>query len=137
LMITGEISVTSSGPPNRRPVRIKISSFAELEKTVPNSSYLTPVSDEPGQYNVDTGLLSLAGGAPVVILKYQVHVDPDRRNEFLPVNIIPFWKCESSQTSLLVTYSANVSSRLPGTLSNLSFLIPVDGEVGAVHSKPT
>ncbi|CAG8438632.1 8714_t:CDS:10 [Ambispora leptoticha] len=139
ISITGEISLVS----NRniiQPIKLKVTNFSMLDKTAPNASYINPsTSGEAGEYEVNTEMLALTGGAPVVIMKYQVHIDPDHKNEYVPISIIPQWKCEPNKTAFAINYQPNSHFKFSGTLSDLSFLIPVDGEVvgNAAYSNPT
>lgn len=163
LFITGEItfsyiddqsnnngfsSIRERGEGSPSSLRIRINNFGALEKFVPNTSYLRAVVPEGddnnnnGLFDIDTSLLSLTGGMPVAVIKYQVHVDPESRNSYLPLQIVPQWKCEPDKTSLVITYQINPECKLVTTeankkLSDISFIIPVDGEVVNVQSKPT
>ena len=119
------------------PIRIRIKNFETLEKSAPNTSYIRPVPDCVGQYDIDTGLLSLAGGTSVVVMKYQARIDPESKNTYVPLQVIPHWKCEPNLTSLAVSYQVNPECKLTGSLSELSFIVPVDGQVGTVQSKPS
>ncbi|RHZ71114.1 hypothetical protein Glove_262g43 [Diversispora epigaea] len=174
LLITGEINISysdvnnssirggegeeGSSPP---PLRIKINNFEALEKFVPNASYIRAIvvpedddnsndnnNNNNGLFEIDTGLLSLTGGKSVAVIKYQVHVDPENKSSYLPLQIIPQWKCESNKTSLVIAYQVNPECKLITTaetatdrksskLSDISFIIPVDGDVEYVQSKPT
>jgi len=89
------------------------------------------------QYEIDTGLLSLAGGTSVTVMKYQARIDSESKNTYLPLQVIPHWKCEPNLTSLAVSYQVNSECKLTGNLSELSFIVPVDGQVGTVQSKPS
>ncbi|CAI2164398.1 12077_t:CDS:10 [Funneliformis geosporum] len=140
ILVTGEISLQYNFPTVRdhsHSVRIRIDNFETLEKSAPNTSYLRPAPGLVGLYDIDTCLLSLAGGTSVVVMKYQVHIDPESKNIYVPLQVIPHWKCESNLTSLAVSYQVNPECKLKGNLSELSFIVPVDGEVGTVQSKPT
>ncbi|CAG8603444.1 37246_t:CDS:10 [Gigaspora margarita] len=140
LLVTGEISITyndSTIRDNSMPIRVRINNFDTLEKAVPNTSYLSSVSEVAGVYDLNIGLLSQAGSTPVVVMKYQLRIDPQYKSAFVPLHVIPKWKCEPNQTSLVVSYEVNPEFRLSGTLSELSFMVPVDGEVKTVQSKPT
>ncbi|CAG8496973.1 13234_t:CDS:2 [Racocetra fulgida] len=140
LLVTGEISVTYNDSiirDNSTPIQIRINNFDTLEKAVPNTSYLSSASEVPGVYDLNIGLLSLAGSTPVVVMKYQLHVDPQHKSAFVPLHVTPKWKCESNQTSLVISYEVNPEFRLSGTLTELSFIVPVDGEVKTVQSKPS
>ncbi|KAF0490131.1 cytoskeletal protein syp1 [Gigaspora margarita] len=140
LLVTGEISITyndSTIRDNSMPIRVRINNFDTLEKAVPNTSYLSSVSEVAGVYDLNIGLLSQAGSTPVVVMKYQLRIDPQYKSAFVPLHVIPKWKCEPNQTSLVVSYEVNPEFRLSGTLSELSFMVPVNGEVKTVQSKPT
>ncbi|CAG8595130.1 17610_t:CDS:10 [Dentiscutata erythropus] len=140
LLVTGEISVTYNDSmirDNSTPIRVRINNFDTLEKAVPNVSYLSPVPEVAGVYDLNIELLSQAGGTPVVVMKYQLRIDPQHKSTYVPLHVTPKWKCEPNQTSLVVSYEVNPEFRLSGTLAELSFMIPVDGEVKTVQSKPT
>ncbi|CAG8621881.1 8541_t:CDS:2, partial [Cetraspora pellucida] len=140
LLVTGEISVTYNDSiirDNSTPIRLRINNFDTLEKAVPNTSYLSSASEVPGVYDLDIGLLSLAGSTPVIIMKYQLRIDSQHKSAFVPLHVTPKWKCESNQTSLVISYEVNPEFRLSGTLTELSFIVPVDGEVKTVQSKPS
>ncbi|CAG8447636.1 8564_t:CDS:10 [Diversispora eburnea] len=90
----------------------------------------------------------LITGEIMAVIKYQVHIDPENKNSYLPLQIIPQWKCESNKTSLVIAYQINPECKLITTaetaadrklskLSDISFIIPVDGDVVYVQSKPT
>ncbi|KAF9940698.1 hypothetical protein BGZ67_007039 [Mortierella alpina] len=95
-------------------------------------------------------------GQGVVVLKYQVKTTEEdaKQKTMIPLLVHPAWKCEPHQTSLLINYKANVNCKLasrPGVLpeedsearqesvqlTELSFLMPVSGEVASVQSRPT
>jgi hypothetical protein len=140
ILVTGEISIKYHFPTIRdhsHPIRIRIKNFETLEKSAPNTSYIRPVPDCVGQYDIDTGLLSLAGGTSVVIMKYQARINPESRNAYVPLHVILHWKCEPNLTSLALSYQVNPECKLTGNLSELSFVVPVDGQVGSVQSKPS
>ncbi|RIA99068.1 Muniscin C-terminal mu homology domain-containing protein [Glomus cerebriforme] len=140
ILVTGEIKIQYNFPTIRdhsHPIRIRIKNFETLEKSAPNTSYLRSVPDYVDQFDIDTGLLSLAGGTIVTVMKYQVHIDPESKNTYLPLQVIPHWKCESNLTSLAISYQVNSECKLTGNLSELSFIAPVNGQVGNVQSKPS
>jgi hypothetical protein len=136
ILITGEIGIqyNSTIRNNSHPIRIRIKNFETLEKSAPNTSYLRPVPDYVDQYEINTGLLS---GTPVTVMKYQARIAPESKSKYLPLQVIPQWKCEPNLTSLAVSYQVNSECKLTGKLSELSFIVPVDGQVGNVQSKPS
>ncbi|CAG8640976.1 hypothetical protein RhiirA1_468133 [Rhizophagus irregularis] len=135
ILITGEIGIqyNSTIRDNSHPIRIRIKNFETLVKSAPNTSYLHPVPDYVDQYEINPGLL---GGTPVTVMKYQAHIDPESKDKYLPLQVTPHWKCEPNLTSLAVSYQVNSECKLTGKLSQLSFIVPVDGQVGNVQSKP-
>ncbi|KAF9967642.1 hypothetical protein BGZ70_008769 [Mortierella alpina] len=100
-----------------------------------------------------------AQGPGVVVLKYQVKTTEEdaKQKTMIPLLVHPAWKCEPHQTSLLINYKANVNCKLAShpqrpedsdkdlekdkqenvQLTDLSFLMPVSGEVTSVQSRPT
>ncbi|CAG8531716.1 10315_t:CDS:10 [Acaulospora morrowiae] len=140
LLVTGDISISYNRPSVNdisTPIRIKINNFDVIEKSAPNQSYLREVPGSVGSYDIDTGMLSLAGDIPVAVMKYQLHIDSENTNAYIPLQITPHWKCEPNQLALVIVYQANNKCKLSGTLTDLSFIIPVAGEVESVQSKPT
>ncbi|KAJ4926377.1 hypothetical protein JOQ06_008552 [Pogonophryne albipinna] len=88
------------------------------------TSYLRKASDQnptASYYNVD-------------ILKYQVQSDGIHST---PLNLAVYWKCTLSTSDLRVDYRYNPESMAhPGPLSNVQILVPVDGGVTTMHSRP-
>ncbi|KAG0199810.1 hypothetical protein BGX28_006983 [Mortierella sp. GBA30] len=92
-------------------------------------------------------------GHGMAVLKYQVKTTEEdtKQKTMIPLLVHPAWKCEAHQTSLLINYKANAYCKLsePTTtsgdlenvptaqLTELSFLVPVSGEVTNVQSRPT
>ncbi|KAK3812193.1 MAG: Muniscin C-terminal mu homology domain-containing protein [Benniella sp.] len=162
MMVTGEVIITVEGteldPEQPSKVLLRLTHLQSLEKCVPNQAYLS-AKEEEGAYWVDLEALSQAMqqngvGQGIVVLKYQVRTtDEEAKQTMIPLLIHPAWKCESHQTSLLINYKANTQCKLSqapaattegggvGTqesqLSDLSFLVPVSGEVVNAQSRPT
>jgi len=113
---------------------------------------LQAVQDSPGEFIVNASSLSAVsqGGSATVVLRYQVSVPEASAQDYIPVQVSPQWKTEATQTSLLVTYSANPACRFisassspfeseadSATLQELAFVIPVTSDgVSNVQSKP-
>ena len=53
----------------------------------------------------------------------------------IPLHLLCYWKCEQAQTDFRLDYKFNRSQR--GALGNVNVLVPVDGEVTHMQSKPT
>ncbi|XP_049908596.1 F-BAR domain only protein 2 isoform X6 [Epinephelus moara] len=88
------------------------------------TSYLRKASEQnpaASYYNVD-------------ILKYQVQSDGIHST---PLNLAIYWKCTPSASELRVDYRYNPESMaIPGPLSNVQILVPVDGGVTGMQSLP-
>nr|XP_006820584.1 PREDICTED: FCH domain only protein 2-like [Saccoglossus kowalevskii] len=71
----------------------------------------------------------------VDILKYQVKALPGVGST--PLQLCTYWKCEPTVTELRIDYRYNSSSMSkPMTLSAVQFIVPVDGGVTVMQSKP-
>ncbi|ORZ10694.1 Muniscin C-terminal mu homology domain-domain-containing protein [Lobosporangium transversale] len=108
---------------------------------------------------------ALVQGQGVAVLKYQVRTTEEEARTMIPLIVQPAWRIEPKQTSLLVNYKVNMQCRLiqptplpsleeqegtgdnsnnsnnndnntPAQLSELSFLVPVTGEVLNAQSRP-
>ncbi|KAG0367765.1 hypothetical protein BGX24_003104, partial [Mortierella sp. AD032] len=157
MMVTGEVILNLEGtePDPEGSVKkalLRLDQLQSLDKHVPNSAYLSPKEGTEGTYWVNLEALSQAmqqngvgQGHGVVVLKYQVKTtEEDSKQKMVPLMIHPAWKCEAHQTSLLINYKANAHCKLSQTqhegnvhLSEVSFLVPVSGDVTNVQSRPT
>ncbi|KAF9279560.1 hypothetical protein BGZ68_007826 [Mortierella alpina] len=141
---------------------LRLDNLQGLEKHIPNPAYLTAKDGAEGSYWVNLESLSQAmrqqqqqsgQGQGVVVLKYQVKTTEEdaKQKTMIPLLVHPAWKCEPHQTSLLINYKANVNCKLASPLgaipedsdkqegvqlTELSFLMPVTGEVTSVQSRP-
>ncbi|KAG0270721.1 hypothetical protein BGZ95_001602 [Linnemannia exigua] len=157
MMVTGEVILNLEGtePDPEGSVKkalLRLDQLQSLDKHVPNPAYLSPKEGTEGTYWVNLEALSQAmqqngvgQGHGVVVLKYQVKTtEEDARQKMVPLMVHPAWKCESHQTSLLINYKANAHCKLSQAysegnvhLSEVSFLVPVSGDVTNVQSRPT
>lgn len=72
----------------------------------------------------------------VDILKYQVKAMPGARST--PLQLVSYWKCEQNNTDLRVDYKYNpLAMSIIKPITNLSIIVPVDGGVSHMQSKPT
>lgn len=153
VMITGEIALSyrSNGMGDDN-LRIRIANFEQFEKAAPNSAYLSPIVDSPGEYNVSPSLANNSQTATV--LKYQLHIAAGTEQSFVPLQVKAMWKCEPTQTKVIVNYSANPnvkiaekdespfgeeddSSAATARLEELSFSVPMSTSVSTFQAKPT
>ncbi|KAG0028705.1 hypothetical protein BGZ81_004494 [Podila clonocystis] len=167
MMVTGEVILTlentrideeGSAEPTPKRALLRLDQLQNLDKHIPNPAYLSNVQGADGCYWVDLESLSAAvqqmnsavstQGQGIVVLKYQVKTDAEEAKQtMIPLLIQPAWKCEPHQTSLLINYKANAQCKLATSTSSsdsalpqlgeLSFLVPVSGEVVNVQSRPT
>ncbi|XP_033103583.1 F-BAR domain only protein 2-like [Anneissia japonica] len=145
----GVIHVFTSNP-NPPVLSFIIRNFNKLEQVLPNkqlvSQDVAQSSENLQVYSFNmTALVSLlrsqaekntqASYFNVDILKYQVRAQPDAQST--PLQLCSYWKCESNTTDLRVDYVYNPSALQPAIpLTNVSLLVPVDGGVSVMHSKP-
>lgn len=157
MMVTGEVILNLEGTEvdpegSVKQALLRLDQLQSIDKHVPNPAYLSPKEGVEGTYTVNLEALSQAmqqngvgHGHGVVVLKYQVKTtEEDARQRMVPLMIQPAWKCEAHQTSLLINYKANAHCKLSQTqqegnvyLSEVSFLVPVSGDVTNVQSRPT
>ncbi|KAI1316777.1 hypothetical protein EDD11_009516 [Mortierella claussenii] len=162
MMVTGEVILSLEGtePSPEQPERglLRLGRVEALEKYVPNQAFLTAKEGSEGAFWVDLETLSQLTeqngiGQGHVVLKYQVKTTEEEARSMIPLLVQPAWKCEPHQTSLLINYKANAHCRLSqpasassskssegmssSQLSELSFLVPVSGEVLNAQSRPT
>lgn len=145
VMITGEISLSHRAEEGAAVPRIRIANFDQFEKTAPNSAYLTPVPSSPGEYTVTTSLSSNTA----LVLKYQLRVPTGSEHEFVPLDVRATWKCEATQTRVMVLYTPTSGGRLDGggesspfgdestTLDGVEFHIPLSVIATSFQAKPT
>ncbi|KAM4754124.1 F-BAR domain only protein 2-like [Cyanocitta cristata] len=70
----------------------------------------------------------------VDVLKYQV---ASNGIQSTPLNLAIYWKCNASTTDVRVDYKYNPESmNVPSTLSNVQVVVPVDGGVTNMQSRP-
>lgn len=71
----------------------------------------------------------------VDILKY--HIKTQSGAASCPLQLVSYWKCESSHTDLKIDYKYNCHAMaLPSPLLNVSISVPINGGVKNVQSKP-
>lgn len=119
VMITGEIALSyrAGAQQQHQGLRIRIAHFEQFEKAAPNSSYLTPDANAPGEYTLNAAL----GATTSTVLKYQLHVPEGREREFVPLNVKAAWKCEPGQTRVIINYVHNPQFKLGGGSSASPF----------------
>ncbi|KAI9322268.1 Muniscin C-terminal mu homology domain-containing protein [Dichotomocladium elegans] len=131
--VIGDVNITYSGPADvADPVFFKLDGIEALERVAPNTSYITPVDDQPGVFCLNTNMYYFAGDSPVPSLKYQIKVDDDP-HKILPIWAKPMWKCDEDQTRLLVKFR---KTGYLGDIHGIFFTTIVSGNVQHVQSIP-
>ena len=107
-VITGEVALAfneTEKTPLSESDSIRLGNFAVLEKVAPNPQFITQLPSRSGEYKVN--LLQIASTS--VAFKYQVHVEDANLASYAPMTLLPNWKVESKQTSVILNYSFNPS----------------------------
>jgi len=152
VLVTGEISVhylSGSGEVEEEEVKLRVTNSEEMEKTAPNSSYLS-TSSSSGEYILSKS--KLPQGTTVPVLKYQLRPSSSHSSQ-VPLLVKPVWRTEPTLTRIIVVYSLNPSftsysnpspfgdedssSSNPLSFSQLSLEIPFPAsQVTSFQSKP-
>lgn len=160
-MVTGQIEATfrdvSAADLDRsgRVIKLRIERFEQLEKVAPNPQFVKPLADgQPGEYAVDAAALVGAAAAnpdrPVVLFKYQLHIQEGKADRLVPLSVTPQWKCEDTDTKLLIVYEASPASHVlsaaggaspfeesSARIEDISFSVPISSAtVSNPQSKP-
>ncbi|CAD6922224.1 unnamed protein product [Tilletia laevis] len=153
VQVVGEVQVLLSGSVPGK-LSLSLGGPSAINRAAPNPAFLSPAASGAGEhaYILDTAAVrSTAGagqdGARVTVLKYQLDL-PAQSNEVVPVDVHAQWRCDPTQTSLMISYRPNASSRLlsssssssgsPPSFDNFEIVVPVSpsGSVSNVMSKP-
>ena len=118
---------------------IRLDNFSVLEKVAPNPTFIEQVPNKPGFYTVNLSSITRTS----VAFKYQVHHEsPAAVTTHAPLLIIPQWKVEPTQTSVILSYSLNPAFALPEGvtslhLSNVALIIHLDPTGGKATNAKT
>ncbi|KAJ3152378.1 hypothetical protein HDU86_005907 [Geranomyces michiganensis] len=144
LLLMGELSLGSATSfadlDDNKPFYFTITNFKALAQVVPNESFCRVSSpDTPDRFVCDPKALKATALQAVPVIKYQVRIAD--ASKIAPLIVYPIWKCEDTQTSLLLQFQLNPALRAAGSnieLDDVSFLVPVDGggKLGRVQTKP-
>ena len=116
---------------------LRMDNFPILEKVAPNPNVAKQVPNRLGEYIVQ--LETIAQTA--IAFKYQVHLEDENFASQVPLLLVPVWKVEPSQVSVILTYSLNplfkFASSATVTLRNLILIIHLeDAKAKSCQSKP-
>ncbi|KAI9674165.1 MAG: hypothetical protein M1817_001983 [Caeruleum heppii] len=139
-VMIGELALTYNAveaTPSSDPHSLRLDNFPILEKVAPNPAFISPIPTKPGEYSIDVSNIT----RPTVAIKYQVHLDESTVAAHAPFTIIPTWKTEPTQASVIIHYALNESfiTNTQGsiTLHNLTIVVRLEGgSATACQSKP-
>lgn len=114
---------------------IRLENFGGLEKVAPNPAFITQPTNTEGEYSVNLSSLSKTQ----VAFKYQVRLE--ETGSQAPLVVAAAFKAESTQFSVIVSYSPNPHFAFNGreslTLSNVMLALTVEGaKATSCLSKP-
>lgn len=116
---------------------IRLDNFPVLEKVAPNPAFISQIPSRSGEYTVDLAQLSRTS----VAFKYKVHLDASQVAAHAPISLVPSWKVEPTQASVILSYSFNTAFVSPSqrrvSLRNVVVLINIDkAKALTCQSKP-
>ncbi|GIY15852.1 f-BAR domain only protein 2, partial [Caerostris extrusa] len=142
----GIVQVLANNPSPAHLV-FRLSKASKLENILPNKQLISFQSTKEQyvyEFNMQalTGLLRKqyeqtpsASYFNIDILKY--HIRALQGAKSTPLHLVAYWKCEPSSTDLRIDYKYNSSSLATASgLSNINIIVPVNGSVTDVQSKP-
>ena len=92
---------------------VRLENFPVLEKVAPNPTFISQILSRSGEYSVNISQIS----RPQIAFKYQVHLEDSSLAAHAPVSIIPSWKIEPTQASVILTYAFNPAFSSPAKRS--------------------
>ncbi|KAF3935958.1 hypothetical protein ABW19_dt0205305 [Dactylella cylindrospora] len=144
VVVIGEIALANNaveGAPSRASESLRFDQYGMMEKISLNQSHIS-MGSQTGEYLVS--LTNLRGTA--VSFRYQLKMDEASMQSYPPLIVIPTWKLENHQASLILSYKPNPlfnnknSENLfsSPTLRNLVFITGVEGvQATSCQSKPS
>ncbi|GAA5980641.1 hypothetical protein JCM5350_003575 [Sporobolomyces pararoseus] len=108
VLVTGEIGLSyrpTIGGQDEEPLVLRLTNHEQMEKTAPNSTYLTPTSSSSNEFTLSKTSLLSKNGQTVPVLKYQLR--PTSSKDLVPLIVKPTWRCEPNLTRIIVVYSQN------------------------------
>lgn len=139
-VVIGELALVHNSPfdsAQRNTERIRLDNFPVLEKVAPNPIFVNQVHSSSGEYTIDLSHVAKTS----VAFKYQVHLDQTMLAIHVPVILIPTWKVEATQASVILSYAFNhtfASAALQSvTLQNVLVMINIENATAtSCLSKP-
>lgn len=137
-LVVGEIeaqlnrSMLPPTPPSS--VIIRLDQAGELERIVPNPTYLQERTSE-GEYVLNIEALSAQNKA-VPLAKYQVHVDPSRQASYAPLQLQAQWRVAEGHMDLMLRYRFQGKAGVQLSDVVLQTILPSDSAVEAMQAIP-
>ncbi|KAK4308431.1 hypothetical protein Pmani_019869 [Petrolisthes manimaculis] len=156
--VTGEMMVSFpagivgvlANNPSPALLSFKVNNFSKVTNVLPNKQLIImdheQSTSECGMFSFNmTALTALlrkqaesnptASYFNVDMLKYQVNIGSGANAS--PLQLVSYWKCEDGQTDLRIDYKYNPTALAsPCPLLNVNIMVPVDGIVRNMQSKP-
>jgi hypothetical protein len=137
--LIGEIALAYTSTGSQSPLgtqTIRLDNFSRLEKVAPNPAFISQNLDKEGEYSVNLANITKTQ----VAFKYQLRHDD--ATSHAPLLLVPAYKIEPTQASVIVSYSLNPAFALQGreslTLSNVLIALTLEGAKGSsCLSRPT
>lgn len=146
----GIVQVLANNP-SPAPLSFNVTRSARLENILPNKQLIiqdtvrSTIDHMVYDFNMPalTALLrkqyeqtSNASYFNIDILKYHIKSDSGANNT--PLHLVAYWKCESATTDVRIDYKYNPSALAsPASITNITIIVPVDGGVTDMQSKPS
>ncbi len=115
---------------------IRLENFPVLEKVAPNPTFITQLPSRSGDYSVNLSQIPRT----TVAFKYQVHLEESSLAAYAPITLVPNWKIEPTQASVIVNYSFNHAFSSPKrsvALKNVTVIINFENTKAlSCQSKP-
>ena len=133
--VVGEIALAynPTGPFHSDHETIRLQHFELLDKVAANPIYVTSIKsageamaeEQAGCYTIATS--PIRRPAPLVGLKYQLHLEESNLAQYSPVLVTPAWQVVEGQVSVILLYSLNpVFGNEPLTLQNVTISVNLD-----------
>lgn len=128
-VVIGELALAhnpggATSPSGRENIRLE--NFPVLEKVAPNPTFITQLPSRSGEYSVSLSQIPRT----TVAFKYQVHLEESNLAAHAPMILNPSWKIESTQASVILSYSFNPAFVSPVkrsvTLRNVTVIINIE-----------
>ncbi|XP_063862787.1 F-BAR domain only protein 2-like isoform X2 [Scylla paramamosain] len=156
--VTGEMMVSFpagivgvlANNPSPAQLSFKVNNIAKITNVLPNKQLITMDEEQStsdyGIFNFNMNALTSllrkqAEGNPsasyfnVDMIKYQVNTLNGATSS--PLQLVSYWKCEDNHTDLRIDYKYNPHAiASPSPLLNVNVMVPVDGIVKNMQSKP-